>query len=280
MENSAGPTIFKSSNTPLSSTPSVKNSGNWFRKNIVKILLIFLGVGVAAELVYGAFALFAPASVRNLNIMQSNVNEIGGAKFSLLTDKEAYKAGSVINVEVKLFTGGYTADSADLVLKYDPAFFKPQGENFVTPGQIFSDYPAVQTDNAAGLVGISGITAPNSDGFSGVGNFAKISLVAIRDGTSEISIDYQPNSTADSNIVLSGTMQDVLSGVDNTQVVISETGDQAQSSGGQRCESFTQSCQTSSGAVGTQVCKAGTINQSVCSYDPRATTTCEVCVVN
>lgn len=281
MENSAGPTIFRSSGTPLPSSATVKNSGNWFKKNLVKILLVVLGIGVAAELVFGAFTIFSPASVRNLNIMQPDLNQMGGAKFSLVPDKESYKAGDTVVVDVKVFTGGYTTASVDMVLKYDPAFLRPSAQNFVAPGQIYQEYLPVQVDNQEGLIGLSGIMTDESGGFSGVGSFAKISFTALKDGQTEITVDYEANSTSDySNMVLQGEMKDVLSAVDNATVVISENGASAQAPAGQRCESFTQSCQTSSGAVGTQVCKAGTINQSVCSYDARATTTCEVCVTN
>lgn len=282
MENSAGPTIFKSAASTIPSPQTVKNSGNWFRKNIVKILLVVLGLGVVAEIIFGALTLFAPSSVRNLNVLLPSVNEMGGARFSLVPDKQGYRAGDIVTIDAKLFSGGYTAGSADLVLKYDPLFLKPEGEEFVSVGQIFSEYPAVQVDTDSGLIGVSGIADPNSDGFSGVGSFAKFTFRALKDGSSEVSIDYQPNSTADSNIVLSGSMQDVLSGADNVQIITSSDGssDQSQVNGGQSCESFTQYCQTSSGKVGTQVCKAGTINQGVCSYDARLTTTCEICVVN
>lgn len=279
MESSAGPTIFKSAANPLPSSQTLKNSNGWFKKNIVKILLMVLGVAVVGELIFGAVTLFSPATVRNLNVLQPDMNELGGAKFSLIADKASYKKGETVVIEAKVFTGGYTTDSADLVVKYDPAFLKPTSESFVSVGQIYSEYPPVQVDNQAGLVGISGITLASTDGFSGVGSFAKLSFTAVKDGQTDVTIDYQPDSTADSNIVLSGSMQDVLSGVDNVQVIVSET-DTAAAASGQKCDAFTQNCQDSSGRVGTQICKAGTINDSSCSYDAKETLTCEVCVVD
>lgn len=279
MESSAGPTIFKSAGNPLPSSQTVKNSGNWFKKNMVRMLLVVLAVGVFAEIVYGGLTLFSPATVRNLNILQPDLNELGGAKFSLVPDRASYKKGETVVIEAKLFTGGYSADSGDLVVKYDPAALKPASENFVAVGQIFSAYPPVQLDNQQGLIGISGITEGNGTGFSGVGTFAKISFIALKDGPAEVSIDFQPNITADSNIVLSGSMQDVLSGVDNATVIISETEVSANSSA-QKCESFTQSCQDNSGRVGTQICKAGTIVNGVCGYDAKQTASCEVCLIN
>lgn len=279
MESSAGPTIFKSTPSPLPSSSSVKNSGSWFKKNIVKILLIVLGVAVVGELIFGAVTLFSPATVRNLNIMQPDMNEIGGAKFSLVPDKASYKKGETVNVDVKVFTGGYTTASVDLVLKYDPLFLKPVGENFVTAGQIYQEFLPVQVDNQEGLIGMSGIMTEEGRGFSGVGSFAKISFIALKDGQTEVTVDYEANSTTDySNMVLQGTMQDVLSGVDVARVIISEAPVQ-ESSTSQKCDAFTQSCQDSSGRVGTQVCKAGTIIDGSCSYDAKQTVSCEVCSV-
>lgn len=278
MESSAGPTIYKSAVNSLPSSQTLKNSNGWFKKNIVKILLVVLGVAVVGELIFGAVTLFSPATVRNLNVLQPDMNELGGAKFSLVADKASYKKGDAVVIEAKVFTGGYTTDSADLVVKYDPAFLKPISENFVSVGQIYSEYPPVQVDNQTGLVGISGITLASNSGFLGVGSFARLNFTALKDGQTDVIVDYQPDSTADSNIVLSGSMQDVLSGADNAQVVVSGT-EAAVIDSGQKCDAFTQSCQDSSGRVGTQICKAGTINNGSCSYDAKQTLTCEVCSV-
>lgn len=283
MDNTAGPTIFKSSN--IQQTVTQGNLQGFFRRNIIKIGLVVLVTAVLAEVVFGAVTLFSPASVRNLNILQPSINELGSAQISLVPDRTSYKRNEAVMIDVKLFTGGYTTDSVDLVVKYDPAFLQPKNEGFASVGQIYEEYPGVQVDNQNGLIGISGITSQNGAGFSGVGNFARLNFTALKDGQTEVTIDFQPDSTGDSNVVLSGSMQDLLGQVNNAIIEISESASGARMAlGGQSCESFTQYCQDSAGSVGTQVCKAGTINkQSLpagsgsCGYDPVVTVSCEVC---
>lgn len=288
MENTAGPTIFKSTNVEQGASQISKGAQGWVKRNMVKIGLIVLGIAVLGEIIFGAVTLFSPASSRNFNILQPQVREMRSAQLSLLPEKTAYKKNETVVFDIKLFTGGYSTDSTDVVIKYDPAFLVPLGDKFASVGQIYSEYPAVQIDQKNGLIGISGITLPGSEGFSGVGNFARLNFKALKDGQTTIALDYQPNSTADSNVVLSGSTQDILGFADSAQVEISETAvGAAPVSSGSACESFTQYCQDSTGKVGTQVCKAGTINKFAagavnndsCGYDPVATVSCEVCKI-
>ncbi len=72
----------------------------------------------------------------------------------------------------------------------------------------------------------------------------------------------------------------MLGEIDNAKINISSTGTPGtQESTGQSCGSFTQYCQDVSGKVGTQVCNAGTMNNGMCGYDPKVTTSCEACKI-
>lgn len=277
MENTAGSTTFKTPDIGANASEISKNPGGWFKKNLVKIIIALLVIGVLVEIVFGGMSLFAPSSSRNLNPLQSRVNEMSPARLSLIPDKTAYKKGEAVSIDVKLYTGGYTTASTDLSVKYDPAFLKPQGANFTSVGQIYPDYPPAQVDEKNGLIGISGIPMDSGQSFSGVGLFAKLNFTALKDGQTEVTIDYQPDQTGDSNVVLTSSSKDILGIVDNARIIISPDGGSDSGPAGQSCGSFTQYCQTDTGANGTQVCDSGIMKDGVCGYDPGLTTGCEVC---
>lgn len=280
MDNAPGPTTFKAPDPQVSASQISKKPRQWYRGSLFRIVITVLIIGVLAEVIYGGFSLFAPSTARNLNPLQPTVNEMTSARLSLIPDKASYKKGETVIIDVKLYTGGYTTASTDLALKYDPLFLKPQGENFAVPGQIYPEYPAVQVEGQKGLIGISGIPMDSSQSFSGVGLFAKLNFIALKEGQTEITIDYQPDLTGDSNVVLSSSSKDVLGVVDNAQITISANGSPgAQETRGQSCDGFTQNCQISSGAVGTQICNTGTIKEGSCGYDPKLTTSCEECKI-
>jgi hypothetical protein len=162
-------------------------------------------------------------------------------------------------------------------VKFDPAFLQPAKE-FAKPGSIYSEYPAVQADNVQGLIGISGITLPGRSSFSGVGTFATLYFTALQDGQTQVTVDYQQDATADSNVVLSGTTDDILKVINNAQINISESGAaQSGQSSSVSCQSFTQYCQTADGLAGTQICTGGSVVNGVCGYDTVNTSSCEVC---
>lgn len=278
MENTAGPTIFKNPNFSGPPSQNPKTTKGWSRGKLIKIAIVVLVVAVLAEVLFSGLSLFSPEKMRSLNILQPKINDLGNAHLSLVSKQAAFKKTETVVIEVKLYTGGYTTDSTDLVVKYDPTFLKPQGENFAQVGQIYSEYPAVQVDEKNGLIGISGITIPGSASFSGVGTFAKLNFTALKEGQTQLLIDYQPDKTSDSNVVLSGSSKDILGVVTNADINITDSATTEQAStNSQNCESFTQYCQDAAGKAGSQVCKAGTIKDGSCRYDPKLTVSCEEC---
>src|SRR3989344_7329665 len=280
MEQTANPNIIKSP-IPANIVNEIKNnSGGWFKKNIVKIIVVVLVLAVIGELVFGGISLFSPSTARNINITPPKINNLSDGVLSLIPDKTSYKKGDRVAIDVKLFSGGYTTDSTDLVIKYDPRFLEPDAEEFAVKGQIYSEYPALQVEKTVGLIGISGITLPSSDGFSGVGTFAKLNFRALQDGQTQVVVDFESGKTADSNIVLSGSSKDILGSVSNASILISESGEQAApTSGGQKCESFIQYCQDANGQVGSQICSEGSLKEGSCGYDAINTITCEICKI-
>src|SRR3989344_2243129 len=280
MEQTANPNIIKSPIPAATVNELKKNSAGWFKKNIVKIIVIVLVLAVIGELMFGGMTLFSPSKTGNLNIIGPKISNLQDASLVLVADKTSYKKGDSVTVDVRLFTGGYTTDSTDLVIKYDPKFLEPDAKTFAVQGQIYSEYPALQVDKAAGLIGVSGITVPGNDGFLGVGSFAKLNFKALQDGQTQVMVDFEAGKTADSNVVLSGSSKDILGSVASADIVISESADQSIiASSGQKCPSFTQYCQNAEGAPGTQVCSAGSLKLGTCGYDPVNTVSCDICKI-
>ena len=280
MDQAANPNIITNPISSQTVTQIQKDPGGWIKKNIVKIVVVFLVLAVAVELISGGVTLFSPSKSGNLSLLPPKINNLQDASLSLIADKTSYKKGDTVTLDVKLFTGGYTTDSTDLVVKYDPSFLEPNSKTFAQQGQVYSEYPALQVDKEKGLIGISGITVPGNSGFSGVGSFAKLNFTAVQDGQTQVTIDFQAGQTADSNVVLSGSSKDILGNVANADIVISEAGNQSTvTSSGQKCESFTQYCQDSEGNPGSQVCSGGSLKLGSCGYDAINTVSCDVCKI-
>ncbi len=280
MDKSASSFVFKNPVTGENVSESPKSIKSWLKNNIGKTLFFVLLALVIVELSYGAYSFFAPAKFKAMSIIPNKVNEISGAALSLVSNKVSYKTGEPVAFDVKLFTGGYTTDSTDLVIKYDPQFLEPSADNFAVSGNIYSEYPAVQIDKQKGLIGISGITLPGQKGFSGVGKFAKLNFSALKNGSTKVEIDYEAGATADSNVVLSGSSKDILAGVENAEIKIgAENTVNTPDNGKNKCEGFTQICQNALGKAGSQVCSGGVITGGDCNYDMVYTQSCGDCKI-
>lgn len=279
MEQIVSPSIFKS---PIPEKTGLGNKNDlvgWIKKNIVKIIIALLVTGVALGLAFGVSGLFSSAALPdNFKIPAPGVNALTDATISLIPDKVSYKSGDLVAVKAKLFTGGYTTDSTDLVVKYDPAFLAPEEDTFFAlAGDLYSEYPAMQIDRQQGMIGISGITVPGKNSFSGAGIFATLYFTALKDGQTKVSVNFEKGATADSNVVLSGSTKDILGIVKDTDILISETDLQPPQKNNQSCDNFTQGCLDSSGSSGTQKCTGGSIKNGSCGYDSEFTESCEPC---
>lgn len=278
MEQTANSTIIKNQVPEKIVTDFKKAPAGWFKKNAVKIIIFVLIAGVILEVIFGGLSLFAPSKSGNLNLLAPRINGLADANLSLVEDKKTYKSGDQVMVDVRLFTGGYTTDSTDLVVKFDPAFLSPVTEKFAQAGTIYSEYPALQVDKEKGLIGISGITLPGRNSFSGAGSFAKLYFKALKDGHTQVMVEFEPGATADSNVVLSGSSKDILGTVLNADILITGSPEQAPEGNNRSCESFRQECINASGSSGTQLCRGGSTKSGSCGYDPEFTLSCDSCI--
>lgn len=207
------------------------------------------------------------------------ITSLSSPQLVATTTKPSFQIGETVPVTIKVVTGGQSTDSTDVILRYDPKVLEITGDNFVEIGRIYPDYPVANYDNITGIVQVSGAALSSNSGFSGVGNFATLNFKAMSAGATTISIDFQTESTADSNIVLSGTAKDILTQVTNADIIIEESSSTIeQASKITSCSGFYQYCQVGD-QTGKQFCQKGALVNNQCSFDPELTISCSECLV-
>lgn len=235
-----------------------------------KVIFLAIGLVVLLELFFGIKMLTKPT------IRIGKAENLTVGKIVLSSSNQSYKVGENVSIDIRISTGGHTTDGTDLVLKYDPNFLEATGNNIFDIGDVYSQYPNVNIDPKNGLIRISGVS--DDEGFNGTGDFATLNLKAKKDGSTNLSVDYTPSSTSDSNIIETNTTKDILGQVFDLDLNIG-TGTNAQISvpKEQKCTTFTQICTTKVGRKGTQKCSAGKINKDACVWDPTLTVSCTEC---
>lgn len=254
-----------------------KNPQAWIKANFGKIIVAVLVLVVVIELILGARSFLSPQNIKNSSIPVKQISPLQKAQLSLVTDKSVFKVGETVPVEVKLYTGGHTTGSTDIVIKYDPQFLVLEDQGGIIPGKIYPQYPALEVMKDKGLIGISGYNPEKGGMFSGVGSFATLNFKALKEGKTPLTIDFQEGSTSDSNVVLSDSAEDILGSVLNTDINISSSLAETSVKSAASCGSFSQECQDGQGRAGTQLCTSGSINSGVCGYDAKLTVSCDVC---
>ncbi len=139
------------------------------------------------------------------------------ATLSLSPSSTSVGRGCNLAVDINLNTGGANTDGTDVIIKFDRTKFTAVS---ITPGIIYPDYPASSPDNSTGTISISGLAAVDKP-FNGTGKFATINFTAnpgATAGLTQVTFDFDPNNkqkTTDTNVVQTGTVQDILNSVQN-----------------------------------------------------------------
>ncbi len=183
-----------------------------------KIIFIILGIAVLVEVVFSARTLLFPTSSTLPLVGQFTPQAGTVGKISLVAAKTSLKLNEAVPVAVMIDTAGRTIDGVDLIVKYDPKILEITTAD-LRQGNILDEYPLMSVDSSKGLISISGISK-SGNGFSGSGQFAVISLQAKAKGKTDLVVDFNPGSTADSNLVERSTSKNVLEQVDNLQLTI------------------------------------------------------------
>ncbi len=178
-----------------------------------KLIFIVLGVIIAVEVIFAVRTLTKP-----LPPPPAKLQPISGGKIVLLSPGKSYKVGDSVFVTIRVATGGRATNGTDLVLNYDPKILEASTSGAIRPGKIYSDYPILTVDPKTGTIRISGTTSAGSKAFNGIGVFATLNLKAISAGDTTLKVDFQKDSTTDSNVVESSTTKDILEEVFNLEV--------------------------------------------------------------
>lgn len=196
-------------NQNLPNTPKLLTRRNIF---------IALGVVIVLEIIWAGLTIFrpTPSSTPQIPAVKPKTTTI-----SLETPKKEVKKGEKFTVNIRI-SSEKQADGADLIITYDPKMIlletTPAGQPVIV-STLFSDYPSNVLDTNLGRVTVSGITS-QSGGVKADGLFGSLTFVAKTSGTSSISLEFSPNQTTDSNVIESGTGQDVLEKVNNLELTI------------------------------------------------------------
>lgn len=130
---------------------------------------------------------------------------------------EVPTSGSVA-VDVIIDTDNQDAIGADAFIKYDSDQIVIDS---VEAGNAFNDYPALTNKLSASTVIISGIASNKSRALSGQAKLATIYLHGKQVGSGQLTFDFKPGSSTDSNIADVAATGDILGqvGVLNYTVV-------------------------------------------------------------
>jgi hypothetical protein len=148
-----------------------------------------------------------------------------GAGASLLFNpqEKTVGRGTQFDINIDIDTAGESVGGAGAKIRFDPAKVNIIS---ITPGAVFTDYPAATFDNTTGKLNVSGIVGSPTDLYSGKGVFATIKMVGLTPGTAQMSFEFVPGDTTDSNIAITSAPWDTLTDVNTLNINITETNQQ------------------------------------------------------
>lgn len=181
----------------------------------IKRILIVLSALILLEAVWAVW------SVSKNQLKQQNITSppaqtspvaekprISSAVLALQTTNLQVEVGQEIPVDIVLDTDGALVDGVDVIISFDPVLLKAEP---VKVGTLFNDYP--QNDLEDGKITLSGIS--DSTGYLGKGILGTIVFKAVKPGSASVKIEYRPDDTIESNVILSGAAKDILGKVED-----------------------------------------------------------------
>lgn len=176
-----------------------------------KLIFVILGIVLVIELFFAIKTLSQPTPPP-----PPKLAPLTGAKIVLVSPETSYNVGDTVPVAIRLTTGGRSTIGTDLILKFDPKILEAT-QGAVKRGSIYQEYPVTQLDSK-GTVRISGISTQN--GYNGIGVFGSVIFKAKVKGQTRVAVDFQKDSTTDSNVVEAGSTKDILDQVFNLELTI------------------------------------------------------------
>ena len=140
--------------------------------------------------------------------------KVPGPKLSLSPESGNFKVNQPIEVKVLIDTKGKSLTGADSVINYNPEEIEIVGEP--TTGKIFPYYLYAKVKKEKKIVDISAtITDPSQPAFTGIGEFASFTVKPLKTGKINLTFEFIPGKTNESNLSEKGTSLDVLTEVTN-----------------------------------------------------------------
>lgn len=243
---------------PLRKKPKLLNA---------RIIFAILGVVIIVEMILLIQTFLSPPA-KILEVPRP----VSEGQIIIHSDKSNMPVGDNAIITVKISTGGRTTDGVDLVLHFDPEKLEAKA---ITKGAAYQEYPVESVDNSNGIIRVSGIT---QTGFNGMDVLTQIEFKAKSSGKTTISAEFKPGVTTDSNIIETGSTNDILGAVYNADLIIGglEVKDGSKSS--EQCNGFSQVCIDKDGRQGFQQCSGGKFLENLCSFDPLLTESCGECI--
>ena len=218
-----------------------------FRNIMSTVLPLILFVSV---ILWIRFHTTLSAALVHKNISPQPLKE---AKISLISDMNAYTLGQTATVAIRVFTGGHSSDGTDVYLKYDPSFLQISSQGGFAKGLIYREYPYFNVDSAKGVIMASGIASISQGGYTGLGEFGRLSFKTLALGSTAVSVVYKPNTTDYSNVVETGSVQNLLKS--SAKLALTIVDKPASPSMTLSCSHrVLQICRDSSGRMGAQWC--------------------------
>lgn len=109
-----------------------------------------------------------------------------------------------------------------MIINFDPDKLSVESAPGGVPvvfGVLYNEYPANVLNAKEGRISVSGISTTEG-GVLADGLFGAITFRAKSGGVANISLEFTPGSTADTNVTQSGTGKDVLEEVNGVEVNI------------------------------------------------------------
>lgn len=183
-------------------------------------IFILLSVVILAEVIWAGWTLFKPTpqtSVPPPQVIQPKPTVV-----ALETSKKEVKVGDKFTVSIKV-SSDKLSDGSDFIISFDPKLLTIETVGAekapVVVGTLYNDYPLNKLDLSLGKITVSGVTT-QKDGVKADGLFGSLVFKAKAAGVTQVSLDFSPGKTSDSNVTESGSGKDVLEKVENLEVNI------------------------------------------------------------
>jgi len=196
----------------------------------------------------------------------------GSASFSLSPSSGTITSQN-FDVNVMINTGGSGTDGSDIQIKYDPNFLDVVDQNSsvsgvqIKTGSLYPTYLGNSVDETNGIIRLSGISQVGGIPYNGSGVFATITFKGhAQTSATAVQFNYQPGRTDDNtNIMQTGTNQEILGSVSDGSYAVSVTGCTpnctGKACGDNGCGGSCGTCQSGSTCQGsTCVISGGTTN--------------------